>query len=233
MTRLSEDSIEELQKKFPAALNYLVSIFLIQREHGKTGNASLARNLGVSKPAVNQAIGRLKKHNLVEQAPYESIRLTETGRQFAVCTLKKHYLIEHLLISRTNYPWEKSDQEAQRLQTCLSQDFTDYLYDFFGHPETCPHGNPFPDSPLEKALLSAPRLSDAPHKTPVKIIRITEEGEAVDGLLRFCHIHSIQPGKTLSIRERLNNDFLKIDCSDTELRMPLSIARYLCYKDIV
>ena len=46
MTKLSEEAITELQKKFPAALNYLVSIFLIQREHGKTGNARLAENLG-------------------------------------------------------------------------------------------------------------------------------------------------------------------------------------------
>ena len=168
----------------------------------------------------------------MEQDPYGSIRLTETGRNFAVCTLKKHYLIEHLLISRTNYPWEKSDEEAQKLQTCLSQDFTDYLYDFFGHPQTCPHGNPFPGSPREEALLSAPRLSEAPQDTPVKIIRITEEGEAEEGLLRFCYIHKIQPGKTLCIREHLDDETLKIDSDSTEIRMPLSIAKYLCYKPV-
>jgi len=230
MENTKSSDIEELQKKFPAALNYLVTIFLIEREYGKAGNAKLATNLGVSKPAANQAIGRLKKHDLVEQDPYDAIKLTETGRNFAVRTLKKHYLIEHLLITRVNYPWEKSDEEAQRLQTSLSEDFTDYLYDFFGHPETCPHGNPFPDSPLEQELITAPRLIEAPFNIPVKLIRITEEGEAEEGLLRFCHMHDLYPGKTLIVMEKMADDALRVDMHGTELRMPSEIARYLCYK---
>jgi len=229
MEKVKDSSIEDLQKKFPAALNYLVSIFLIQREYGKAGNAKLATNLGVSKPAANQAIGRLKKHNLVEQDPYGAIRLTDTGRNFAVRTLKKHYLIELLLITRVNYPWEKSDDEAQRLQTSLSEEFTDYLYDYFGHPETCPHGNPFPDSPLEEGLITAPRLIDAPVNVLLKLIRITEEGEAVEGLLRFCHMHDLYPGKTLIILGQKSDDTLRVDMQGTELSMPSSIARYLCY----
>lgn len=224
--------MEELQKKFPAALNYLVAIFLIQREYGKAGNARLAANLGVSKPAANQAIGRLKKHDLVEQDPYGSIGLTERGRRFAVRTLKKHYLIEHLLITRVNYPWEKSDEEAQRLQTSLSEEFTDYLYEFFGRPETCPHGNPFPGSSLEQGLISAPRLNEAPAGTPVRLIRITEVGEAEEGLLRFCHMHNLYPGKKLTVKEQVQEEILRVDLEGTELRMPAEIARYLCYKPL-
>ena len=160
MHSVTEISLQELQKKFPAALNYLVSIFLIQREYGKVGNTILAEHLGVSKPAANQAIGRLKKHQLVEQDPYGSIGLTGEGRGFAVTTLRKHYLIEHLLITRVNYPWEKSDEEAQRLQTSLSEEFTNYLYDFFGQPETCPHGNPFPRQPPGRgAYIGSPPYS--------------------------------------------------------------------------
>ncbi len=224
--------IEELQKKFPAALNYLVSIFLIQREYGKTGNTRLAGNLGVSKPAVNQAIGRLKKHELVEQDPYGDIRLTEKGRGFAVRTLEKHYLIEHLLITTTNYPWDKSDEEAQRLQTSLSEEFTDYLYDYFNKPQTCPHGNPFPGSEREEELISAPRLDRAPENSRLQIIRITEEGEAAEGLLKFCHRNELFPGKSLCITSRDSRGDLTIDCCENSIVIPAEIARYICYKNL-
>ena len=231
MNQPSASAIAELQKKFPAALNYLVSIFLIQREYGQTGNTQLAANLGVSKPAVNQAVGRLKKLELVKQDPYGSIRLTDKGKGFAVRTLEKHYLIEHLLITRTDYPWEKSDKEAQLLQTSLSEEFTDYLYEFFQRPQTCPHGNPFPGSPREKELISAPRLIEAPLNTPVEVIRITEKGESEEGLLRFCHKHKLYPGKKLCISSHGEGDgALEIHCNDNDFMMPREIARYICYK---
>ena len=52
----------------------------------------------------------------------------------------------------------------------------------------------------------------------------------MEGLLRFCHMHDLYPGKTLVVTDRSNDEFIKIDCNGTEIRMPLSIAGYLCFK---
>ncbi len=107
-------SFEELTLKFPAAANYLVTMFLLEREQGVVLNSQLAKKLEVSKPAVNQAIKRLKALSLATQDTYRQIRLTELGRKYGKKVLIKHYLCEYMLIKRMNYPWEKADEEAQK-----------------------------------------------------------------------------------------------------------------------
>ncbi|NCB01047.1 MAG: metal-dependent transcriptional regulator [Spirochaetia bacterium] len=227
-----EYSFQELQEKFPTAPNYLVTMFLLEREYGKVTNSQLARKLEVSKPAVNQAIKRLTILNLASQDTYKNIRLTEMGRLYGIKVLKKHYLAEYMLIKRMNYPWEKSDEEAQRLQQTLSDEFTTYLYDFFGKPECCPHGNPFPGSKNEAALISAPRVDTAPVGVPLKLIRITEEGEAITGLLKFCNMHNLYPGTSFMVRTFLEDESLEVESNNSIIKIPLQFAHYLCYKKV-
>lgn len=231
MNKITDHELQDLQSKFPSALNYMTTIFIIKREYGKVGNARLAARLGVSKPAANQAMGRLKKLGLTEQDPYGSINLTEEGLRFASAVLRRHYLIEHLLISKLGYPWEKSDNEAQRLQAALSEEFTDYLYEFFGKPKTCPHGNPFPGVPGEEDLVQAERLSNAPLRKELKLIRITEEGEASDGLLPFCSRMNLYPGKKLIITES-GEEYLTALLDEKEIQIPQIIAGFLCFQSL-
>ncbi len=228
----SDAALRGLQKKFPAALDYLVSIFILNREYGEATNGRLAGALGVSKPAVSQAVRRLKKQGLAEQDLYGAVRFTPEGRIIAVRVIKRHYLIEHLLIRKLGYPWEKSDEEAQRIQGVISEEFAEFLDEAFGHPDTCPHGNPFPGSPREAELVNAPRLSDAPSGRTVTLVRITEEGETREGLLPFCYRQGLKPGTALVFRGPGRGDSLRFDLpgqGNTALEMPLPYARYLCY----
>ena len=232
MNNSIETAMQDLQKRFPAAMDYLTEIFLLKREYGKVTNTRLAETLKVSKPAVTQAVNRLKKHKLVEQDLYATIRLTPDGRIYASRILKRHYLIEHLLIQKLDYPWHKSDEEAHRLQGSISEEFTNYLYEAFDHPETCPHGNPFPGSSREKEMVNAPRLSEAIRGVNIRLIRITEVGEAVDGLLEYCHSYNLHPGRELRI---LNSDKERITiecCSETPINVPMEIAKHLCYATV-
>lgn len=226
---ITDREILDLQKQFPSALNYLTTIIVIQRESGKTGNTRLASQMGVSKPAANQAMGRLKKLGLTEQNPYGEITLTQEGKRFAYAVLRRHYLIEHLLISKLAYPWDKSDDEAQRLQASLSEEFTEYLYEFFNKPETCPHGNPFPGAVLETELLEAERLSGAAAGEELRLIRITELGETVKGLLPFCYANNLLPGLKMRIKDR-NDEHVIVESDGNETTIPTAFAEYLCYK---
>lgn len=228
---ITDQEILDLQKQFPSALSYLTTITLIQRESGKVGNTSLASHLGVSKPAANQAMGRLKKLGLTEQNPYGEISLTNEGKRFAFAVLRRHYLIEHLLISKLEYPWEKSDNEAQRLQASLSEEFTEYLFNYFDQPETCPHGNPFPGASVEKELLEAERLPQAPLKEKIIIIRITEVGETVNNLLPFCYNNKLLPGSTLTV-QKVSENSLTVLMDGKETEIPINIADYLCYRKV-
>jgi DtxR family transcriptional regulator, Mn-dependent transcriptional regulator len=200
-----------IHSKFPAAAEYLSSIYILKRDYGHVSNTRLAEWAGVSGSAVTQALGRLKRLGLAKQERYEDIELTVEGREFAIRVLRRHYLLEHLLVGVLGYPWDKADDEAKTLQSAISEELTEHLYLKLGAPQTCPHGNPMPDSSLESSLLKAPRISDAQVGSIVRILRITEEGEQVPSMLAFCFAHGIQPGATLLIVKRNENEIVLLD----------------------
>lgn len=189
----------ELQAQFPGAIEYLTNIFLINRDYGRVSNARLADWMQVSRSAVTQAVSRLKKLQIASQRPYESIELTENGRVLAKTFLRRHYLVEHLLVRILGYPWDKADEEAKVLQGTISDDLADHLYEKLGEPSTCPHGNPFPDDPRADKLLQAPPVSEAELGKVIRVVRITEEGEALPNMLQLCYKHRIEPGSRITV----------------------------------
>jgi len=142
-----------------------------------------------------------------------------------VQVLRRHYLLEHLLVRVLEYPWEKADEEAKQLQSQISDDLTEHLFEKLGFPQTCPHGNPLPGSPLEAALLAAPRLSDAPIGGAVRIVRITEEGEQIPHMLDLCHSLGIQPGATFRIQGTVGGIVSLVALSGPSTTSPLSLPR--------
>ncbi len=120
----------------------------------------------------------------------------------------------------------------RKLQHTISDEFTSYLYDFFGQPDVCPHGNPFPDSEKEEYILASSRLDTAPLNTPLRLLRITEEGEAMAGLLRFCNMHNLYPGTAITVRSLLADESIEVLNDSYTIKIPLSIAKYICYEEI-
>ena len=221
--------LEKLTNKFPAAAEYLIEIFITNRDYGIVKNSVLASRLGVSKPAVTQAMNRLKRFNLIEQDLYGSINLTSDGRVTASRLLKRHYLIEHLLIQKLDYHWVKSDEEASRLQASISDDFAYFLHDKLGKPDTCPHGNPFPGSVRESEILAAPRLRNLEAGMNLELVRITEEGESAEGLLQFCYENKLRPGRKLSVVETGEDGDIQVLLEDEKkLLIPGGFAEYIC-----
>jgi len=196
---MENESLDSLRNQFPAAPEYLAQIFFIERDKGAVSNSDLAARLKVSRPAVSQAVRRLKKLNLVSQERYSTIDFTTKGRILAEKTAIRHFLLEHLLVRALGYPWDKSDTEAVHLQASLSDELTSYLLRHFDNPSTCPHGNPLPGSSVERKYLAAPTLSKAEVGASVRIIRITEEGELINGMLSFCQKNGLAPGTMVEI----------------------------------
>ena len=216
-------TLHELKNQFPAAPEYLTQIFLIERDQGTVPNARLAERLKVSRPAVSQAIGRLKRLDLVKQTRYGVIKLTAEGRKVAENVVKRHFLLEHVLVNVLDYPWDKSDVEAGTLQASLSEELTGYLVERLGNPQTCPHGNPLPGSSIEKHYLDAPSLAEAKAGSRLKIIRITEEGEMTDGMLSFCQEHRIAPGLPVEVLDN-SPDGVKCSNGNTTIFIPAHYA---------
>ncbi len=227
-----------VHKRFPAAAEYVSGIYILARDYGRVSNSRLAAWTGVSGSAVTQALGRLKRLGLARHVRYESIELTEKGRVFATRVLRRHYLLEHLLVRVLDYPWERADEEAKRLQSEISDDLTEHLFARLGSPQACPHGNPMPGSAVEKKLLNAPRLSDAQAGEAVRILRITEEGEQIPGMLDFCHGGGIKPGAVFTVLAR-EGEVVRLGKARSkdrqngaaEVEIPLEKSRHIRYEN--
>jgi len=218
-----DENLESLRNQFPAVSEYLAQIFFIERDNGIVPNSDLAVRLKVSRPAVSQAVGRLKKLGLVAQERYGTIDLTTKGRALAEKTVKHHFLLEHLLVQALGYPWDKSDAEAANMKASLSDELTAYLLRHFGNPSTCPHGNPMPGSNLEQKYLSAPTLVEAAVGMSVRIIRITEEGELIDGMLSFCQENRLTPGTKVEIVSQSETETVCLHRTD-RLAIPMEFS---------
>jgi DtxR family Mn-dependent transcriptional regulator len=225
--RMSSDA--EILKTFPAAAEYLTNIHLICRDYGYAANHRLAEWLGVSTSAVTQALGRLKKIGLVNQERYEHVFLTDAGRDLALKVLKRHYLLEHLLVKNLDFPWDKSDLEAKVLQNQISDDLSDHLDRFLGFPQTCPHGNPLPGTEVEARLLAAPRLTQATVGNSVVVVRITEEGEGLPTMLPFCQTAGIKPGVRVRIDASTPEGVTLGVPGRPSVLVLAGMAKHLCY----
>jgi DtxR family Mn-dependent transcriptional regulator len=219
----------EILKTFPAAAEYLSNIHLICRDYGFAANHRLAEWLGVSTSAVTQALGRLKKIGLVTQERYEHVFLTDAGRALALKVLKRHYLLEHLLVKTLDFPWDKSDEEAKVLQNQISDDLADHLDARLGYPQTCPHGNPLPGTSVEARLLASPRLPAATVGTSVVLVRITEEGEGLPAMLPFCQTAGLKPGVRVAVEASgAEGVTLRVEGA-TPVLVSAVLAKHICY----
>lgn len=222
-------TIEDLSKKYPAASEYLTQIYLILRDYSYCNNRRLADHIGVSPSAVSQAVLRLKKLGLAEQDKYGMITLSGEGRVLAEELLKRHYLLEYLMVKKLQFPWELADLEAGSLQDKVSDDFITHLFSFLGNPSTCPHGNPFPDHPEAERILSAPPLLQCREGDSVTVVRISEEGERVEQLLHTCHELSLVPGKRFIVEEIAEQSIiLQPEKTKSRITLDKNFAEYIC-----
>ncbi len=129
-------------------LDYLAEAYrLTQRSADKNGFVStsgLADRVGVSAPAVNRMITKLKAADLLEHEPYHGIRLTNTGQHVALIKLRHHRIVEAFLVNVMGFAWHEVYQEAHDLSGALSEIISQRMLEMAGQPRYCPHGEPIP-----------------------------------------------------------------------------------------
>jgi DtxR family Mn-dependent transcriptional regulator len=221
-------TVNKLAKKNPAAGEYITQIYLILRDYSYCNNRRLAEHMRVSPSAVSQAVSRLKKQELAEQDRYGMITLLPEGDRLGREMLHRHYLLEYLMVKKLDFPWALADEEAENLQDKVSEQFIAHLDRQLGNPQVCPHGNPMPGNPDAERIIHAPRLTEADTRSNVEIVRITEEGERVPGLLQLCYEYRVMPGQQYQV--------MKIDDQVVELEslqnrrscsIPLKFAEHI------
>lgn len=85
------------QKLTVSAEDYLEAALLLELNGERIKVTSIAENLGVSKPAVTNALSELAAKGLMNKQPYGDIKLTDEGRAAARAVYGKHTLLREFL----------------------------------------------------------------------------------------------------------------------------------------
>lgn len=74
----------------------------------------------------------------------DAIELTEKGRGLAKKLVRRHRLAERLFMDVFDLSEDKVEEDACKMEHILSEELTDSVCTFLGHPPACPHGKPIP-----------------------------------------------------------------------------------------
>jgi len=100
------------------------------------------------KPFVNPCHDALKPAAASTGDGSMIVELTPRGRQRAADIIRRHRLAERLFTDSLAMDSETEiEQQACKFEHILSQEATEKICAFLGHPRTCPHGAPIPPGP--------------------------------------------------------------------------------------
>lgn len=128
----------------PAAEDALRAILESAGEGSRVRTSLLARELQVAAPTVSAMLKRLRAHGLVEGPARGQISLSAHGRRHAEQLVRRHRLVETLLVRLLGVPWDEVEQESHRLEHAVSDRLLDRIDSVLRHPGADPHGDPIP-----------------------------------------------------------------------------------------
>src|SRR5438067_8483656 len=122
--------------------DYLAAIYDLAGSGKPVIGARLAKHMGISAPAVTEAIHRMARGGYVKIGRGKELVLSTKGRQIAELMARRHRLLERWLTDTLGLNWTDAHEEAHRLEHALSPRVEDRLAELLGMPSTCPHGKP-------------------------------------------------------------------------------------------
>ncbi len=102
--------------------NYLELIYELSLDGKKARVSDIAKQLGVSKPSVNNAVVVLAKNGYVDYEKYADIKLTDKGRKTAKFICSKHQTIKQLFIEVLNIDEKIADTDACLIEHVISDE---------------------------------------------------------------------------------------------------------------
>jgi len=197
------------------------------------GHYELERfRLSSDDPDVDEILTALLEEGLVS-TDGKMVRFTEKGRLLARGLIRRHRLAERLFRDVFEMKDELVEADACRMEHILSEELTDSVCTFLGHPPTCPHGKPIPKGECCKRykLEVTPvvtRLSDFEVGSKGRIVFIIPSESARIGRLSSV---GVAPGSSIKLLQKMPSCVIQID--ETTIALDPDIAKEILVKKIV
>lgn len=162
-----------------------------------------------------------------------SIHLTEMGRKIARGLIRRQRLAERLFTDVFEMPENTVLDDACKMEHILSEELTESVCIFLGHPPTCPHGKPIPRGECCKKLKV--------EVTPV-VTRLSEFEVGAIGKITFIvpsdpsrlsklNSLGISAGSVIKFIQKVPSCVLQID--ETTVAIDPEIAREIYLKKVL
>ncbi len=162
-----------------------------------------------------------------------SIHLTEMGRKIARGLIRRQRLAERLFTDVFEMPEDTVLDDACKMEHILSEELTESVCIFLGHPPTCPHGKPIPRGECCKKLKV--------EVTPV-VTRLSEFEVGAIGKITFIvpsdpsrlsklNSLGISAGSVIKFIQKVPSCVLQID--ETTVAIDPEIAREIYLKKVL
>ncbi|MFG6685465.1 DtxR family transcriptional regulator [Mariniflexile sp. HNIBRBA6329] len=139
----------------------------------------------------NQIIEVIKKMTINNLIYFDSdvLKLTETGRDYAVRIVRVHRLWERYLADKTGFKREEWHDRAELMEHKLNHEEVEKLSAHLGNPKFDPHGDPIPTKTGKMAKVNGVELPLLPVNTIGRITHIEDEPEIIYKQILAENIH--------------------------------------------
>ena len=199
--------------------NYVKSIYNIcLHQPGKSASTGqVAEALGVAPGTVTSMLKTLNAAGLATYAPYEGVRLTESGETLALRILRRHRLIELFLTTTLKLSWDKVHDEAEHLEHAVSDLLVDRIDAFLGNPETDPHGDPIPRADGSVPRPDSLSLTQWTVGNPFRLVRVLDQTPSFLRYLSEAGLPLGAHGKVMEHRREAGTVIVRMGVTETTL----------------
>ncbi|MCB0636067.1 MAG: metal-dependent transcriptional regulator [Lewinella sp.] len=153
-------------------------IFDCEYKHQPCGLHSVAGNLNISADKTTHLLDRLRGMGLVEMMD-QNIRLTDTGRSYALRVIRVHRIWERYLADETSVGPVDWHGEADHQEHLMTAEAADALAAQMGNPVFDPHGDPIPSARGELPAHRGQPLHKLPEGRVARITHIEDEPSSI------------------------------------------------------
>jgi DtxR family Mn-dependent transcriptional regulator len=150
----------------------------------------------LSEATITRLFKWLGERGYVRSTPSHGVVLTEAGHAQAAERIRRHRLLELLLVRMMHFPFDDVDAEAEQLEHALSDKLVNRMDELLEHPSEDLHGDPIPDMVGEVVVPACQPLSTVLPGHLVIVQRVSDEPPA---LLHYLAALGLVPGALVQV----------------------------------